>query len=142
MTDHASRGGANPLQTKWINLDLGTDHKNVGIVSDVSKPKLIANINRHVWSGLLDTHNFIYDNDNDMIILCHRFAPENFTEKQATAFIPFGIGNRMCIGNRLALLEMKATLIFVVKNFTISKTMDTPVSTIMICRGGHLTMNI
>ena len=77
-----------------------------------------------------------------MIILCHRFAPENFTEKQATAFIPFGIGNRMCIGNRLALLEMKATLISVVKNFTINKNMDTPVSTIMICRGGDPTMNI
>ena len=42
----------------------------------------------------------------------------------------------MCIGNRLALLEMKATMVSVVKNYTIDKTIDTPVSTIiMICKG-------
>ena len=75
---------------------------------------------------------YIYHHNYDFF--SRRFAPENFTEKQATAFIPFGIGNRMCIGNRLALLEMKATMVSVVKNFTIDKTVDTPVSTITICR--------
>ena len=57
-----------------------------------------------------------------------RFAPENFTERHAAAFMPFGVGNRLCIGNRLALLEMKVTVAVVLKQFSIEKTSATPVS--------------
>jgi len=55
-----------------------------------------------------------------------RFAPENFTERQASAFMPFGLGNRMCIGNRLALLEMKVTIASVLNGYTMEKTDATP----------------
>ena len=50
------------------------------------------------------------------------------TELMTASFMPFGIGNRQCIGNRLALVEMKMTFIATLKAFTIEKNEQTPVS--------------
>ena len=50
------------------------------------------------------------------------------TELTTASFMPFGIGNRQCIGNRLALVEMKMTFIATLKAFTIEKNDQTPVS--------------
>ena len=41
--------------------------------------------------------------------------------------MPFGVGNRQCIGNRLALLEMKVMVAGAVKQFSVEKTSATPV---------------
>lgn len=57
-----------------------------------------------------------------------RFLPDRFTQKQNTAYMPFGIGNRACIGQRLAQLEMKMTLILTLKRFIVCTCEDTPVS--------------
>jgi len=35
-----------------------------------------------------------------------RFAPENFTEKQKAAFIPFSYGPRSCVGRNVAEMEL------------------------------------
>ena len=50
------------------------------------------------------------------------------TEQTTNAYMPFGIGNRQCIGNRLALIEMKMTMISTLKAFVIKKNELTPVS--------------
>ncbi|XP_067948926.1 cytochrome P450 3A24-like isoform X2 [Watersipora subatra] len=55
-----------------------------------------------------------------------RFLPENFDSKLSTWYIPFGLGNRKCIGSRLALLEMKIATISVLKAFRIEKNALTP----------------
>lgn len=49
------------------------------------------------------------------------FRPERFdnlTNEQRRAFMPFGVGPRQCIGMRFALLEIKATLCQLLRNYT------------------------
>ena len=45
---------------------------------------------------------------------------------QLDAFMPFGIGNRGCIGNVLALATIKSGAFKLVKNFMIETTEQTP----------------
>ncbi|KAG0430393.1 hypothetical protein HPB47_022723, partial [Ixodes persulcatus] len=61
------------------------------------------------------------------------FDPERFSEGQERhppeAYAPFGLGPRACIGSRLAMLELKATLVKVVRRFKIllcEETQDPP----------------
>ncbi len=51
-----------------------------------------------------------------------QFKPERFIEKQYSAYeyLPFGGGNRRCIGMAFALFEMKLVLTTVLKNFELS----------------------
>ncbi|KAM7303440.1 cytochrome P450 3A29 [Ixodes scapularis] len=62
-----------------------------------------------------------------------KFDPERFSEGQERhppeAYAPFGLGPRACIGSRLAMLELKATLVKVVRRFKIllcDETQDPP----------------
>nr|ACE75341.1 cytochrome P450 [Glyptapanteles indiensis] len=52
-----------------------------------------------------------------------KFNPERFTDEKDSfnhsAFMPFGIGPRMCIGNRFALLEMKVMFFHVLAKCSI-----------------------
>lgn len=51
-----------------------------------------------------------------------RFSPENKASINPYAFLPFGNGPRNCIGKRLALLEVKMTLIMVLQRYRIIKS--------------------
>ncbi|XP_067946326.1 cytochrome P450 3A8-like [Watersipora subatra] len=55
-----------------------------------------------------------------------RFSPEQRTEIQQSAFLPFGAGSRNCLASRLALLELKVSLVKLVKEFRFEKTSKTP----------------
>ena len=57
-----------------------------------------------------------------------RYSPENKEGRHQYAWIPFGIGNRNCIGMRLALLKMKIALVKILTNFELEPCEDTPVS--------------
>src|SRR5207244_7202361 len=52
-----------------------------------------------------------------------QFNPERFADgvaraaRHPTAFIPFGLGARMCIGQNLALLEAKLTVAIILQRF-------------------------
>jgi cytochrome P450 len=46
-----------------------------------------------------------------------RFSPEY--KRNKLAYMPFGLGPRICIGMRFALLEIKLTLIKLLKNYDI-----------------------
>ncbi|MGZ3789673.1 MAG: cytochrome P450 [Bacteriovorax sp.] len=47
------------------------------------------------------------------------FMPERFSKDPLDyTFIPFGLGPRICMGERLAYLEMRMLLLHVIKNFT------------------------
>lgn len=61
-----------------------------------------------------------------------RFDPERFTEAEKAkrspyAFLPFGHGPRNCIGMRFALLEIKLTLVRLLKKYKLERTEKTAV---------------
>ena len=58
-----------------------------------------------------------------------KFKPERFLERQfsASEFIPFGGGNRRCLGYALALLEIKLVLATVLTNYSLKLANNQPV---------------
>jgi cytochrome P450 len=78
-----------------------------------------------------------------------QFKPERFLERQYSPyeFLPFGGGNRRCIGYALALLEMKLVLATVLTNWDLSLKSDRPIlpkrrgATIAPNNGVPLTLN-
>ncbi|CAK1552455.1 unnamed protein product [Leptosia nina] len=48
-----------------------------------------------------------------------RFSPENRHKIASVAFLPFGKGNRVCVGKRYATLQVKAGLVHLLRNFTV-----------------------
>ncbi|KAL4236012.1 Cytochrome P450 3A4 [Mactra antiquata] len=51
-----------------------------------------------------------------------RFAPENKGNINEYAYLPFGQGPRNCIGKRLALLEVKSTIVTLLQKYKFYKT--------------------
>ncbi|BFZ14779.1 hypothetical protein BsWGS_17818 [Bradybaena similaris] len=51
-----------------------------------------------------------------------RFSPENKAERDPLAFVPFGYGPRICLGMRLAMMELKIILVYLLRDlrFTLS----------------------
>lgn len=54
------------------------------------------------------------------------FKPERFSSDAKkisdVKYMPFGGGNRFCIGNRYAMLQAKSGLIYLLRNFTVKTT--------------------
>ncbi|MBC7572570.1 MAG: cytochrome P450 [Spirosoma sp.] len=58
-----------------------------------------------------------------------RFAPGREKERPAYAYLPFGGGPRLCIGNQFALMEMQILLALLVRQFDLRAVSDKPVPT-------------
>ncbi|XP_069807837.1 1,25-dihydroxyvitamin D(3) 24-hydroxylase, mitochondrial [Dendropsophus ebraccatus] len=62
------------------------------------------------------------------------FRPERWLQDKNTinpfAYVPFGIGKRMCIGRRLAELQLQLSLCWLVRRYNIVATDEEPVETI------------
>jgi len=59
------------------------------------------------------------------------FKPERFESEQKKkrhkyAYIPFGAGQRMCIGNNFAMMEMKIVLVMLLQQFNVSLAANAP----------------
>jgi len=49
-----------------------------------------------------------------------RFELEQKKKRHKYAYIPFGAGQRMCIGNNFAMMEMQVVLVLLLQNFHLS----------------------
>lgn len=56
-----------------------------------------------------------------------RFSDENKHKIVPYTYMPFGVGPRICIGNRFALVEIKALLFYILLNFEIVPTKKTQI---------------
>lgn len=81
------------------------------------------------------------------------FDPERFSEAEKAkrhpyAFNPFGYGPRHCVGMRFALLEIKLTLVKVLKKFKLEKTdkMEAPLyvntTSVLTCPPGKIVLRV
>ncbi|XP_059171875.1 cytochrome P450 3A24-like [Physella acuta] len=46
-----------------------------------------------------------------------RFTPENKAKRDPFSYIPFGYGPRICLGQRLAMMELKTIMVYLLKEF-------------------------
>ncbi|XP_041674353.1 LOW QUALITY PROTEIN: probable cytochrome P450 4ac2 [Drosophila eugracilis] len=83
-----------------------------GVVNGLIMPK-DTQINIHLYDIMRDPRHFpsphVYNPD--------RFLPENTVNRLPFAFVPFSAGQRNCIGQKFAILEIKVLLAAVIKKF-------------------------
>lgn len=60
-----------------------------------------------------------------------RFSPENRTKIDPYTYLPFGVGPRNCIGNRFALMEVKALISKILCHFEIVPIARTQIPLVM-----------
>nr|XP_046165682.1 1,25-dihydroxyvitamin D(3) 24-hydroxylase, mitochondrial-like [Oncorhynchus gorbuscha] len=94
------------------------------VLGDYSIPKgTVLMINSHAQGA-----NEEYFHDSS------RFKPERWLKESSTinpfAHVPFGVGKRMCIGRRLAELQLQLALCWVIRDYEIVATDSEPVETI------------
>ena len=92
-------------------------------------------------SDLLAPAIYLTHHREDIYPESKQFKPERFIDRQYTPyeFLPFGGGNRRCIGYALALLEMKLVLAKTVTRWDLSLASDRP--TMPKRRGGTIAPN-
>lgn len=56
----------------------------------------------------------------------NRFAPENKDNLIPYTFLGFGAGNRLCIGERFGILQVKTGIVKVLSEFQLEKSPSTP----------------
>ena len=55
-----------------------------------------------------------------------RFSPERSAGRARFAYVPFGAGQRLCIGNHLALMQGTLVLAMMVQRYRLTPVSDTP----------------
>jgi len=71
------------------------------------------------------------------------YRPERFLDGKPTnqAYMPFGVGPRSCVGARLALLELRATMVHLIRTLEFSPRMKLePVAAIALTPNGEIRM--
>jgi cytochrome P450 family 9 len=69
-----------------------------------------------------------------------RFSDENRKKINPMTYLPFGVGPRICIGNRFALMEVKSLLAHLLSHFNIKVVPKTPVPIKIVQKGFILSV--
>lgn len=83
--------------------------------------------------------------DNPSEFRPERFAPEHDTDRHRYAYLPFGGGARVCVGNSFAMMEAQILLATIAQNYTLSLAPNqevTPVARITTYPKDGLPMSI
>jgi len=96
----------------------GRDCTEESVVNGLILPK-DTQINIHVFDIMRDPRHF----PNPSVFNPDRFLPENTVNRHPFAFIPFSAGQRNCIGQKFAILEMKVLLVSILRNFKLLPAM-------------------
>jgi len=108
-------------------------------VNEGEEPLTLAE-GQEVWLPIYPLHrNPDYYTDPDKFDP-ERFSPENKSKIPDYVYHPFGCGPRICIGNRFALIEIKAILFYLLLNFEIAPTPNT--KPLILGRGKEIHMSI
>ncbi|XP_034474902.1 probable cytochrome P450 4ac1 isoform X1 [Drosophila innubila] len=97
----------------------GRDCTEQSVVNGLILPK-DTQINIHVFDIMRDPRHF----PNPTEFNPERFLPENTVNRHPFAFIPFSAGQRNCIGQKFAILEMKVLLVSILRNFKLLPAMQ------------------
>ncbi|RLU18766.1 hypothetical protein DMN91_009123 [Ooceraea biroi] len=84
---------------------------------------------------LIPTHGLHKDSrywENPDVFDPDRFSPDRKHNIQKYTFLPFGEGPRMCVGQRIALLQIKASLVAVLRKYSLELSPKTHVPLKMI----------
>ncbi|XP_055529191.1 probable cytochrome P450 9f2 [Wyeomyia smithii] len=84
---------------------------------------------RSIWIPAIAIHNDPKFYPNPDKFDPERFSAENISKIDAAAYLPFGVGPRNCIGSRLALMEVKLMLYYLLKDFQMepAERMEVPI---------------
>ncbi|XP_053683464.1 probable cytochrome P450 9f2 [Sabethes cyaneus] len=83
--------------------------------------------NQTIWIPTIAIHSDPKYYPNPAKFDPERFNEENRSKINAGAYLPFGVGPRNCIGSRLALMEVKLILYFLLKDFSLEPTEKTQI---------------
>ncbi|XP_055381429.1 uncharacterized protein LOC129612012 [Condylostylus longicornis] len=92
---------------------------------DEDNLKVNLEVNDIVWIPIVGLHLNEEHFSNPLKFDPERFNDENKSNIKQMSYVPFGYGPRICIGSRLALLECKAILFYILKSFKLDVSVKT-----------------
>ncbi|EAT41568.1 AAEL006784-PA [Aedes aegypti] len=88
-----------------------------------------------LWIPTIAIHNDPQYYPNPEKFDPERFSDENKSKINPFAYMPFGVGPRNCIGSRLALMEMKLIMYYLLREFSFEPTEKTQIPLKLVMSG-------
>ncbi|XP_058462581.1 probable cytochrome P450 9f2 [Malaya genurostris] len=97
------------------------------VYDDGAGTRFVIEKHQTIWIPTIAIHHNPKYYPNPEIFDPERFNEVNRSNINTAAYLPFGVGPRNCIGSRLALMEVKLILYYLLKDFSLEPTEKTQV---------------